>query len=437
MGVAVTAPRFSLLLDGVDASCYTLAAVRVIVGRESVWEQAAAGTMTVRLRAASVAGQTGVIGLDALAELWVSTTVLPAAAAAGDQWEGSPWDVPDWRLFAGRVTDVAAERDDTDMWILTLTMAGTLAELARFDIGDTPWPVEPEADRLTRILTVAGYDTSGIPPLTGPDMIARDIDKQQPLRLLREVADSGGGLLWEDHTRVDSTTGGALVAYQPLVLRTITGLVLWDQSADTWDTIAGAWDDEVSDTVTAPWIIDPCRVSADDWTWDARIGDLVTFAEIEYGGNDPATSATSGTLTPPVYKKRLTSQLNDLADAQTLADRIVLGRGAPRWSTETAMLDIARIPLDEYRYLPNRLVAGRAVTIAALPAGSPVNTFVGFLEGWEHEISIEDRALSWWVRLFITDASMTAPMTTWDQTDPLTWDGVDPAAIWDQLLLSP
>ena len=431
-----SAPRFSLLLDGTDVSCWTLAAARVTVGRGSVWEQSAAGTMTVRLYSGSVEGQYGSVALDTLAELWVATTVLPAAAAAGSTWTGSPWAEPDWRLFAGRVTDVTAERSpDRPGWILTVVAAGTLAELSRFQIGAPPWPAESDSERIRRVLDTAGYDTAGIPVLAGPTMFARDIDKQTPATLLRELADSGGGLLWEDHSTADAVTGGALVSYQPLVLRTITSLTLWDQVADTWDDVTGEWDAQM-DSPTAPWLLDPCAISADDWTWATTIGDLVTHCVVTYGDNDPETSVSAGTLTPPVYEKKLSSQLQDAADAQALANRTILGRGAQRYSTETAALDVSRIPDEEMPYLRARLIGGRAVRIPGMPAGSPVPELLGFIEGWQHEISVENGALSWWVTLFITDATLTAPATQWNQADPLTWDSITPSDIWDQLLLT-
>ena len=211
----MTAPRAVLLIDGADLSCWTLAEARATAGRETIDEQPEAGTLSARLIMASVHGAGRSVAVGAQAELW-------AATGGGE---------PDWRLFAGRITDVGAMQSGDGRWDLNVTAAGPMAELARTTIGDAPWPVETDSARIHRILGLAGYDASGVDPAAhGPKVMARDVDRQPALRLLHEAAQSGGGLLWEDHR-------DGIIRYQPRIGR--------GGGTGTWDGLGGTWDGQV------------------------------------------------------------------------------------------------------------------------------------------------------------------------------------------------
>ena len=239
------------------------------------------------------------------AELWAST---------------GPGGQPDWRLFAGRITDVAAmQSTDPDRWELNVTAAGPMAELARTTIGDAPWPVETDSARIHRILGLAGYDQSGVDPAAhGPRVMARDVDRQPALRLLHEVAQTGGGLLWEDHH-------GDVIRYQPRIARG-GGTGTWDGIGGTWDEAEQSWSQ--AGPPRPPHIIDGCAVRSAPWRWESRVGQLVTCCEVKYGDG---RVAESGSLDPPVYGLSLTTALVNSADAQALADAAVHLRSTPRW----------------------------------------------------------------------------------------------------------
>lgn len=90
----------------------------------------------------------------------------PGGAIAGSVEVGERIDVfasmprADVQRFGGTIVDVV---HTVDSRTTTLTGAGELARLARFRVGDEPWPAELDGDRILRILLLAGVrlDTAG------------------------------------------------------------------------------------------------------------------------------------------------------------------------------------------------------------------------------------------------------------------------------------
>lgn len=429
----------ALMVAGVDVSCWTLALVRATVGRATVYEDPPAATLNATLVQDTVTGTTGGLEVGAPVELWVSTRTAPVAAwdsAAvmwadpNTTWDGYAWADPDWRLFAGRVTDARAELTQWGQWSVTVTAAGPLADLARTPIGAEPWPSETDAQRIRRVLDLAGYDSGGIPEAAGPMVLPRDVDNQPAARLILEAAEDGTGLVWEDHA-------AGRIAYQPNQWRDTQPAGAWDQlpDTDTWDAVAYTWDEGGSNPNT-PWDV-PCgAVDADPWTFTQQVGQLVTYATVTYG--DPEADATAGSQAPPVYGAKITTRLVSQADAQAKADRLVQTRGRGRWDAPTIALLVDRLPAGDFASLPAQLTGGRAVSLSPMPPGSPYGTLSGFLEGWEHRFAEAADGVAWTLGLSVSDAMLTAPASLWDPLpDTVTWDSLPDTDIWDQPRLTP
>ena len=52
------------------------------------------------------------------------------------------------------------------------------------------------------------------------------------------------------------------------------------------------------------------------------------------------------------------------------------------------------------------------------------------MEGWTHRFT-EASGLQWFIELHVSERGLTAPMTLWDTSEPLTWDTVDPGDTWN------
>lgn len=103
----MTAPNVLLTVQGVDMCAFTIADVRITVGRRTVYEQPEAGTMNARMVTAAVGGPDGTVLPGSRVEVWMSTA--PGGTAPWDgaavlwsdtatTWDGASWAAPDWRL---------------------------------------------------------------------------------------------------------------------------------------------------------------------------------------------------------------------------------------------------------------------------------------------------------------------------------------------------
>ena len=398
-----------LLVDGADMSDVTIADVRCSWGRDGPDQATEAGTCSVIMR-----GPSGGAGLQLGQDLAV---VAPDIG---------------WTLFRGRITDLDTRRADdptSDVWETVVIAAGPLAPLARRRVGDEPWPEETDYDRVTRVLSLVGYDTSGVlPTVASPMLIAADVDNRDAKSCIDDAAESTEGLLWEDHAR-------GRIAYMPAALRRDGAPVAtrWNQLVGTWDAQTLVWDATI--TTLGPWTVPPGAVVRDELEWSQQTEDLVTYARVEYGvepesGERPFVTAGHA-LGDDVYERRLSTLLRDQADALTLAAHVV-ATGAPTWRLTQMLLNVLRIPSAQLLDLPDQLTGGKRVIVAPFPPGSPTGVqWEGYIEGAEHRITCDFGEWTWLVTVRISDVSAAVPATRWNSIIGI-WD--EQTTTWDALI---
>lgn len=121
-------------------------------------------------------------------------------------------------VFSGRVTDLSAgwEFQGPGAVVCSVTAADFTADLAQRDVGAAPWPAETLAARFAHIVTAAGV---AIPYTIAPTLRNwriswLDVDRQQAMPLLQDLATSVDGVLWSATHR---TTGPYLWLADPRV----------------------------------------------------------------------------------------------------------------------------------------------------------------------------------------------------------------------------
>ena len=411
-----------LWIDGENAECLFGADLRASVGRRAAWDSPETGTLTVNAYSTDVTAG-GRLRLGAVLDLWhVSGTGQPL-----------------WRIWGpGEITDLTAGMYDENLWEIRVIAAGLLGYASRSYIGDTPWPAEPDSDRVRRVLTLLGMNPEGVPAGVGPQLIARDVDRQPGLDVLKDAADAGGGLLYENPTR-------GRVEYVPAAYRIRPrGVVEWDLTPDpwdtldqTWDSIEGitravwadptvrweddyTWDGETIDWLNVTWVLDPCAILADPFRWDTAVGARTTYCRITYGTGTTRPVVTAGSATGQVWEQSLTLDLADSSDAQARADRIVATGSEPGWSAGSVTLNVGLLT-DSQRSVMRQLLRGGQFIRLATPPGSPHGPFEAFLEGWQHTYREDRDGWVWEIALFLSEWTQTVQATRWNDAQP-TWD---------------
>jgi len=342
--------------------------------------------------------------------------------------------------FSGRVTDTPTtwweeHPDDPDRFMLGMRLqcVGPLGGWGRRRVGDEPWPAEPVADRAARIATLVGQPL--IVQGGAPYVIARDVDSQPAIDLLEELAVDCSGWLF-DHA-------GNTYLQSLEVRRIYDPQERWDDQATTWNGWEGTWDQQTGTAGTAAVTIRP-NPDAVLFAPPLEVtSDLANHVRVYYGTEDEVTSeqpyiefedAGSLALYGP-EDVRITTRLEDLAEAQLRA-QLTLERGAwPQWHLPRVELDWAALDPAVAVQLSAAL-PGTMVEVTHLPEPGPFQTFTGCIEGWTDQWSWDDAAgaVLRTTTLHLSDTRWSFAVLTWDGfvPDTLTWDAID--CTWDQML---
>lgn len=308
--------------------------------------------------------------------------------------------------FRGRITDIGlgwdeAGADTPETKAAQLSAVQSLADLGRRVVGDTPFPVENDAQRVARVATLAGMPLN--PMVSDPGTVsirARDIDSQPALEVMRETAESGQGVLWQ--------TADGEVRY-----------------SDAWHRARVAVGLE----------LDSCDVLVSP-TWVRNLDGLVNEVAVGYGtgggGTQPRYTNTNATSQAVWGRYAYTTDtlLASLADAQTMGDLLLRRNFEPVWVLSAVPVDVAGLSESDTDRLLT-LDVNDLVHIANLPTnGSAPTDIYGWVEGWSetlaHGVHDMELALSGYCR--------TSALVRWDDPAGVTWNTIPNAATltWDQ-----
>lgn len=309
--------------------------------------------------------------------------------------------------FTGRVTDIAEgwndEGEDTPNAVAVRVIAtGPLADMGRRVVGDIPWPLEIDGDRVHRIFTAAGlpWDAATSDPGT-VQILPRDVDSQPALDTAQSVAADAGGMVWE--------TRDAQIRYADSNHRR----------------------NAISDLT-----LDSCDILVTP-TWSRTTSGLINDVSIGYGVPPAGSEQSRYLASDPVSKGRFgtyafttATQLNALADATAMGQLILTRNHLPVWIMSTLPVDVAGLSVADTKTLLGLDMHG-LINLTGLPAAgtAPTSAYL-WVEGWNETLEWGTHELE----LVVSGYCRTTPPPRWDDMLPAwTWDAppIAPSLTWD------
>jgi hypothetical protein len=344
---------------------------------------------------------------------WADTQELPVELDVGSvvvvraiTHPLDPPDAPSQAIrFSGKVTDIALGWDDQgeatpDRPVVQVIAAGALGDLGRRVVGDAPFPQELDGARVSRILGLAGMAPP--PAETDPgtvQILARDIDSQAALDVIRSTAESANGVLWQ---RRDGT-------------------VLYADADHRRGTPAALRLDACDVLVTPTW-----RRNTEGLINDVSVG----YGVAPEGGEEPRylASRADSIAVFGTYGYSLTTELAALADATALGQMLLTRNSQPVWILDELPIDIKNLSEADTQTLLG-LQMHSLLELTGLPAAGrvPSSAFL-WVEGWHETGTYGDLELV----LTVSGYCRTAPAPRWDDVAPgWLWDAM--TQTWDQM----
>jgi hypothetical protein len=146
----------------------------------------------------------------------------------------------------------------------------------------------------------------------------------------------------------------------------------------------------------------------------------VAYGTAPEGGEQPvySTSRADSISRYGRYAYSTSTQLAALADAQAMAELLVVRGGVPAWNLSELPLDLSLFDPD----LTGRILAldmHDLLGITGLPGGSPATSTNLWVEGWAEELGYGRHAIT----LAVSAYCRTAPPPRWnDVPSTITWD---------------
>lgn len=303
--------------------------------------------------------------------------------------------------FVGHVTDLAVrpERQVTGQARVTITGVSDSSRLGRVYVGDVPWPAETDGQRADRILALAA-GRAGL-TVTSADagtvtVLPRDVDRQPTLALLEQLSAHTGGVLAE---RRDGSVG--------------------------WHDAEHRRDRPVSVTLDAADVLAPTATTQ-------QLADVVNDVTVLYGDPQQAVTFTDALSADPVsgfgpMSVRLSTQLAETSDAETVARSLVARRARPRWSTPGLTVDLLRSVDIATAAACLALEFADLLAVTGFPTAGPFSAASLWVEGWTESIGRNE----WRLALDVSDLQLTSPPLRWSDLDPdVRWSEVPPALRW-------
>jgi hypothetical protein len=382
----------SVTVAGVDISCL-VDVVDVNHGRDDSTTQPEAGSATIDFTATPLDPLPPAVEIGAT--VVVSTTTTHGTSTR----------------FTGTLSDMTLGWDDAgpetpDTGVGQLVCVAPLAMLGRRVVGDVPWPTELDGARVARIMAAAGIALN--PAYSDPgtvNVLGRDVDSQPALDLAQEVAGDAGGILW--HSR--------------------SGDIRYADAGHRRNT-APALELDACDILVTP-------------SWRRTTEGLVNEVSIGYGtppldeegnedGEQPRVYAYAGASAAKYgrYFYTAATMLAAQADAQAMANLLMVRNSAPVWLMAALPVDVANLSDTDYEALLG-LDVHSLLTLTGLPAiGAAPTSAALWVEGWSETLAYGVHDLE----LVVSGYCRTSPPPRWDDLNPAwTWDALPPAMTWD------
>ena len=392
----------------------TISSISIRMGRNDVIEQPQPGFASIRLW--TDASQVLNVSLSQ------SVTIAIAKGTSGTQ-----------EIFNGTISDIdislEAYGSKGSIAVYTITAVGALALLNRHLSGLNNFAKEFDGTRIVNILSDAF--------LTSWQDVSLTLQwNQLPNTLTWQNYDAVNQSLIDNLvTNIDTPGVYELEAYTGGATNALTLAQNAAQSGRgvLWENNAGeiVYDDYSSRQAASPYTLTANDLLAEGLTTNAQWGEIVNQATVTYRAGEAYARDESSNLLYGELNGRRTTQLHNLADAQTQANDFILTRAYPRMYP-----DVLTVPLhsptvtDATRDQMAAVYCGLRVATTALPAVFGT-TFDGFVEGWTWNLTRYTADLS----LTCSAYSETYSSIIWLQIPPTTtWAGYTPSTTeWQDL----
>jgi hypothetical protein len=350
-------------------------------------------------------------------------------------------------VHSGRVSDLAWSAVSDDAVDIGLIATDITGPLGNRPIGDEPWPVQTLATRAARVVELAGIpvDLRIDPGVAGVQLSGRDVDSQESLGLLRDMAQSAGGVLWP---ATHATTGPYLWVEDPatrasvrvFVLDPDSGLIVIDNPRDPGGGLA---------------IISACDLLRDPVSWRQAVGDVTTLVDVTWLEQ---TLDDDGLLAPTerhvtmtadaatldrfgVNRVSMSTELVSAADATDRAAGLLGATSRLTWRVDGITYDTGLVdadidsldPATRLRTLLDLLDGTRRIglglTLIDLPAYAPIpgDTAGTYVEGGTYTYEND----AWSLALKLSPTPSAGVSARWsDMPAGWSWSEMSPGISW-------
>mgnify|MGYP001429852385 CR=1 FL=1 len=322
--------------------------------------------------------------------------------------------------FTGKIADAALTHVVDDGARLAITATGKLTDLATIPVTPTAWPEETSGVRAGRILDDAGvtvYAAAG--DLT---VLAQTADEASALELLTQLASDTGAAVFD-------TPGGGLV-FQDLAGRAQRYIDdIWTSMTSIWSATSGTWADQDSPAVSEPVDL-PADAVAWSPTFEKHLGDIVNRVVVNYGAalqhieDDTASQTAHG-----IRSVTLDTQLAYLADAQLRAEQVVARLANPRYQLSGVSVLVHDLDAPTRTAVLGLRCGDRAIVLG-LPRPAPTTDWLGVVEGWSEQYSLDRFDESTAVESHILTLALSDPRASFATVQ---WSAVTGTRTWSNI----
>jgi len=346
-------------------------------------------------------------------------------------------------VFDGRVSDTTASWDQAAGGVnLDATAVDFTSDLANRDIADDPWAAEGMGARFRRVVALSGatVDTIVDPALEPLVVSWMDVDRQQAMGLLQDLAQSVDGVVWP---AVHATLGAYLWVEDPAARAALYVL----------EMDAGGVVRIVPTTVVTGGVsLSSCDVLREPVEWVQDSADVVTRAAVQWLDQTlddkgyPSPTQRTVTAIDPVLEAALGTRrvsvstvLANQADAAAVADKLLGRLRVSTWRVQGLVVDTAYV--DDFESIDTtRILAlldgtsriGRPLVLTDLPGWSPGGRteLPLYVEGGKYDFT--DGA--WALALTVSSGLSQGGTVAWNELPAdWSWNEFDPDISWSDL----
>lgn len=304
----------------------------------------------------------------------------------------------DTTIFTGIITDVRGSFRNSDtadgLGVISLTAVAPMAQMSRIVVGQTAYPSETDAARISRIFTEAGVTVDVVDPAIYT-FAARPAGLTDAFTLANSYASSVLGAIYE-------TTDGK-VGYANESRRNI--------EVDTSGYL----------TISSSSIIISSIYS------NENIADVMNLANVSYAGGTASDYDTASQTTYGLIGASFNTELANLDDAEGVAATYVNLRSLPRKNLSSFGIRLLDPTLSTS--LVNSLLGvyfGMPVEVPGLPNSIVPTDYQGYVEGWNLSFSPANAVLT----LKTSEEAYSYRDMRWQDVDPTAqWEDIDPTAV--------